>query len=57
MKVNPEFFRPAEVEVLIGDAGKAKEKLGWAPKIGLEELAEMMVEADADALARGEVLT
>ena len=57
VKVNPEFFRPAEVEVLIGDAGKAKEKLGWAPKIGLEELAEMMVEADADALARGEVLT
>lgn len=57
VKVNPEFFRPAEVEVLIGDAGKAKEKLGWAPKVGLEELAEMMVEADADALARGEVLT
>ena len=57
VKVNPEFFRPAEVEVLIGDPGKAKEKLGWAPKIGLEELAEMMVEADAGALARGEVLT
>lgn len=57
VKVNPEFFRPAEVEVLIGDPSKAKEKLGWAPKVGLEELAEMMVEADADALARGEVLT
>ena len=57
VKVNPQFFRPAEVEVLIGDASKAKEKLGWEPKVGLEELAEMMVAADTDALARREVLT
>lgn len=57
VRVNPEYFRPAEVEVLIGDAAKARATLGWAPKVDLEELAEMMVEADADALARGEVLT
>lgn len=57
VRVNPEYFRPAEVEVLIGDAAKARAALGWAPKVDLEELAEMMVEADADALARGEVLT
>lgn len=57
ISVNPEFFRPAEVEVLIGDASKAREKLGWSPKVGLEELAEMMVRSDIDALARGEVLS
>lgn len=44
--VNPKFYRPAEVDLLIGDATKAKEKLGWEPKTGLEELCRMMVEAD-----------
>jgi GDPmannose 4,6-dehydratase len=57
VRVNPDYFRPAEVDVLIGDATKARTKLGWAPKVDLEELAEMMVKADTDALARGEVLT
>ncbi len=57
VRVNPEYFRPAEVDVLIGDSAKARAALGWAPKVDLEELAEMMVKADADALARGEVLT
>jgi len=57
VRVDPQFFRPAEVDVLIGDASKARRVLGWSPKVGLEELAETMVKADADALARGEVLT
>lgn len=57
VRVNPQFFRPAEVEVLIGDAGKAKRALGWSSTVGLETLATLMVKADHDALARGEVLT
>ena len=46
VRVNPKFYRPAEVELLIGDATKAKQILGWAPKTSLEELCAMMVEAD-----------
>jgi GDPmannose 4,6-dehydratase len=46
MRVNPKFYRPAEVELLIGDPAKAKAKLGWAPATTLEQLCQMMVEAD-----------
>uniref|UniRef100_A0A486XXZ9 GDP-mannose 4,6-dehydratase n=1 Tax=Rheinheimera sp. BAL341 TaxID=1708203 RepID=A0A486XXZ9_9GAMM len=46
VKVNPKFYRPAEVELLIGNPAKAKAVLGWEPKTTLEELCEMMVEAD-----------
>lgn len=46
MRVNPKFYRPAEVELLIGDPAKAKDKLGWVPTTTLEELCLMMVEAD-----------
>lgn len=46
MRINPKFYRPAEVELLIGDPAKAKEKLGWKPTTTLEELCQMMVEAD-----------
>lgn len=46
MRINPTFYRPAEVDLLIGDPAKAKEKLGWEPKTSLEELCRMMVEAD-----------
>jgi len=46
VRVNPKFYRPAEVELLIGNPAKAKEKLDWAPKTTLEELCQMMVEAD-----------
>jgi GDPmannose 4,6-dehydratase len=42
------FFRPAEVDLLIGDASKAKTKLGWQPKVGFSELIEMMVRHDID---------
>ena len=46
MLVNPKFYRPAEVDLLIGDPSKAKSKLGWAPQTTLEQLCQMMVEAD-----------
>jgi len=46
MRVNPKFYRPAEVELLIGNPAKAQAKLGWMPKITLEQLCLMMVEAD-----------
>lgn len=46
VSVNPKFYRPTEVDLLLGDATKAKETLGWAPKTSLEELCRMMVEAD-----------
>ncbi|MBV4396240.1 GDP-mannose 4,6-dehydratase [Advenella alkanexedens] len=46
MKVNPRFYRPAEVDLLIGDPSKAKAILGWEPKTSLESLCEMMVKED-----------
>ena len=44
--VDPRFFRPAEVELLLGDASKAKQELGWEPQVGFQKLVEMMVDAD-----------
>jgi GDPmannose 4,6-dehydratase len=46
LRVNPKFYRPAEVELLIGNPAKAKAQLGWEPKTTLEQLCQMMVEAD-----------
>ncbi len=46
VRVNPKFYRPAEVELLIGDPAKAKAKLGWSPVTTLEQLCQMMVDAD-----------
>lgn len=46
VRVNPAFLRPAEVEVLVGNAGKAQQQLGWAPQISLEDMVAEMVEAD-----------
>ena len=46
MRINPKFYRPAEVELLIGNPEKAKNTLGWAPSTTLEQLCQMMVEAD-----------
>lgn len=51
--VDPEFFRPAEVDLLIGDPTKAKEKLGWEPTTKLEELVAMMATADARRVSKG----
>ncbi|CAB5080153.1 GDP-mannose 4,6-dehydratase [Burkholderia cenocepacia] len=46
VKINPKFYRPAEVDLLIGDPAKARTELGWEPRTTLEQLCEMMVEAD-----------
>lgn len=46
VRVNPQFYRPAEVELLIGNPEKARNELGWEPKTTLEQLCQMMVEAD-----------
>jgi GDPmannose 4,6-dehydratase len=53
VKVNPKFYRPAEVELLIGSPEKAKRELGWEPKTNLEQLCQMMVEADLRRVERG----
>lgn len=50
VKIDPDLFRPAEVNILLGDATKAKEKLGWAPKVTFRELVSEMVDADCKAL-------
>jgi GDPmannose 4,6-dehydratase len=46
VSVDPRYFRPAEVDLLLGDAAKAKAKLGWQPKVNFKQLAKMMTEAD-----------
>ena len=48
VEVNPKFFRPAEVDTLLGDYTKAKTQLGWKPKTTFKELVEMMVESDLE---------
>jgi GDPmannose 4,6-dehydratase len=53
VKVNPVFYRPAEVDLLIGDPSKASSELGWFPKTSLEELCEMMVLADLERNKNG----
>jgi len=54
VKVNPKFYRPAEVDLLIGNPARAKEKLGWVPSTDLEQLCTMMVEADLRRNALGQ---
>jgi GDPmannose 4,6-dehydratase len=54
VEIDSRYFRPTEVDILIGDPTKAKEKLGWEPKVQLPELVKMMVEHDIK-LARREV--
>jgi GDPmannose 4,6-dehydratase len=49
--IDPRFVRPAEVDMLIGDASKARRALGWEPEVSFEQLVAMMVEADLDRLA------
>jgi GDPmannose 4,6-dehydratase len=56
IKVNPEFYRPAEVDLLIGDYSKAKEKLGWVPEISLEELVQDMMDSDLKLFERDKYL-
>jgi len=53
VKVNPKFYRPSEVEQLLGDSSKAKKILGWEPKVRFAELCKMMVEADIERAKKG----
>lgn len=52
VRIDPRFVRPAEVDLLIGDSSKAKEKLGWQPKVSFEELIRMMVDSDLQAVQK-----
>jgi GDPmannose 4,6-dehydratase len=54
VRVDPRYFRPTEVDVLQGDASKARTKLGWRPKVDFEALVRMMVEAEVGQLGRRE---
>jgi GDPmannose 4,6-dehydratase len=52
VEIDPRYYRPTEVELLIGDASKAKAKLGWEPKVSFEGLVDLMVDADVEDLAK-----
>jgi len=56
VRVNPEFYRPAEVELLVGSPAKAKAQLGWTPEVKVERLVAMMVEADLRRTSKGNLL-
>src|SRR6187402_1441086 len=56
VKVDPRYFRPTEVELLIGDATKAKEKLGWVPKYDLQALVEDMIQSDLHLVKKDDYL-
>ncbi len=54
VEINPRYFRPSEVDVLVGDASKAKRILGWQSTVGFQELVRLMVDADIAALGQGQ---
>lgn len=56
MRIDPRYFRPTEVETLLGDPTKAKEKLGWTPQITFSELVDEMVTHDLDKAKRFKLL-
>jgi len=56
VEIDSKYFRPAEVDELLGDASKARQKLGWTPRTSVEELARMMVEHDLELAQREKVL-
>ena len=57
VEVDPRYYRPAEVELLLGDASKAKRVLGWEPKVGFEELVRLMVDHDLMLAKREQAVT
>jgi GDPmannose 4,6-dehydratase len=56
VEIDNRYFRPTEVDLLVGDASKAKQKLGWCPKYSLEELAKEMIEADIENFRKDIIL-
>jgi len=55
VEIDPQYFRPAEVDFLIGDSSLARRTLGWRPQVGFEQLVHMMVDADLEAIDESEV--
>jgi GDPmannose 4,6-dehydratase len=56
VSIDQKYFRPTEVDILLGDATKAKKKLGWAPKVSFEQLIDMMIEADMEMAKKEKTL-
>lgn len=56
VEIDPIYFRPAEVDTLLGDASKAKARLGWAPRVGFRELVAEMVEEDLKPAERDKLV-
>jgi len=56
VQTSEKYFRPNEVDYLLGDSSKAKQKLGWSPKTSFEDLVKMMVDYDLDLAKRERVL-
>ena len=54
--IDKRYFRPTEVDVLLGDSTKARKKLGWAPKVTFDQLIDMMVESDLELANREKIL-
>jgi len=54
VRVDPQYFRPTEVELLIGDPAKAKKHLGWQPKVLFEDLVKEMTQADVELVEKGD---
>jgi len=52
VRVDPRYFRPAEVETLLGDPGKARAQLGWAPEVTFDQLVREMVDTDHEIARR-----
>ena len=52
MRHDPRYHRPTEVDVLLGDAQKARDKLGWRPRVTFKELVHLMVDADIEEVER-----
>jgi GDPmannose 4,6-dehydratase len=56
VEIDSRYFRPTEVDVLLGDASKARKKLGWSPTVGFEQLIDMMVAADLEQAQKEKTL-
>jgi len=54
--VDPRYFRPTEVDVLLGDASKAKKALGWQPRVSFDQLVDMMIAADLESAKKEKTL-
>ena len=53
--INPKFYRPAEVDLLLGDSSIARQELGWKPEISFDKLVELMVTSDIDEYRKAQI--